>query len=124
MCYGSTRGTKMKFNLKKLLQTKEMKIIGLAALGNFALVTLVSGMAFDIIGLIAYLIIALGIGYILHQKKMKIMDYALIGFLAPLAFNFLFSVLGFFPFDLMLSLKAGVQQGVITAIAAKVGGVQ
>jgi hypothetical protein len=81
-------------------------------------------LSFDFIGLFAYIIVAMGIGYILKQKKMDLMIYVVFGFAAPIVFNLLFSVFGFFQFDLMLSAKAGIQQAIVTGVIAKFWGVK
>jgi len=116
----------MKFKLKKLLDKKYVKLLGISALANFLLVYLIrySLNDFDIIGFIAYVGIIVALGKIFLPKKITAKYYAIIGFSAPIVYNFIFSSLNFFNFDIGLSVMAGIQQGAVAWVIAKLWGVK
>lgn len=107
--------------LKELIKRKATLILGVSIVANLALIWRLTG-AFDLVSSILYLLVGIALSMVLKFKRDGV-SFFILGALTAIIYNGGGLLLGLFEASFVLLILAGLQQGIITYVLARIWGV-
>ncbi len=110
-------------NIGKYFKTKISKLVVVSLIVNLLILYFISGI-FDIGSSILYILLGIIFINTFRFKKIKIEHYFISGGIIAIIYNLLFSLMNFFDVTLIFMATSALQQGIVTFLVAKVGGIK
>lgn len=109
--------------IEDLIKGKTQKIVLISLVVNLAILSFLVGI-FDFTSSVLYLIAGLIVVNVIKYKKITIEKFFILGVAVPILYNGVGFIFGWFDISIMFMITATLQQGLVTSIIAKMGGVK